>query len=42
MFTKEEKEIIVTILTNFLMNNKATHEEFQTIKKIIDKLTSES
>ncbi len=41
MLTKEEKEIIIAVLTKFLMDQEATYKEFETIKRAIEKLTSE-
>ena len=40
MLNEEEKYLIITILTDFLMNATAKNEEFEAIKKIIEKLTS--
>lgn len=42
MLTKEEKEIIITILTNFLLKETATYKEFEQIKKIVNKLMDEA
>lgn len=41
MLNKEEKEIVITILTKFLMEQQGTYKEFKTIEKVIEKLTSE-
>lgn len=41
MLTKEEKNMIVTILTRFLMKETATYKEFEQIKKIVNKLMDE-
>lgn len=38
MFNEEEKELIVTILMNYLTNDKHTYEEVKKIENIIKKL----
>ena len=37
--TKEEINLIITILTNFLMNKEGKYEEFKLIETIIEKLS---
>lgn len=41
MLNEDEKQVVITILTKYLMEQEATYKEFKTIEKIIKKLTSE-